>query len=74
VGAVPKNNGRTFVLTKSDILIEKINKDKWRLSHLPQISGRTLEKANFLVWYTNYQNALPFGIQITEYIGKLALC
>lgn len=30
MGAVPKNNGTTFVSKTMDVLIEKINEDKWR--------------------------------------------
>lgn len=67
MGAVPKNNGIPFVLRKNGILVDKINKIKWRLSDLPQISGRTLEKANVLVQYPSYRNTLPSGTRITEY-------
>lgn len=38
--AVPKNNGRTFVLRETDILTEQMNKDEWRLSDLTQIGAK----------------------------------
>lgn len=72
--AVPKGNGTTFVLRRTDILIEEINKEKWRLNYLLQISSRTLEKANVLVQTQTIEIHWLFETQVTKCMGRLALC